>query len=146
MPTITYASLRSVVREVSIGAAWFPIIVFTIHVVVAKGFDAYRWFPPLDIPMHVIGGVAIAYFVWCTVAVAERHNVITTIDDALRIVLVLALVTTATVFWEFAEWISDHTIGTHAQGGLDDTLFDMLCGIIGGGVYALLRVFRTKGN
>lgn len=94
--------------------------------------------------MHLLGGVAIAFFFWQVTAVAQRHNLIAALEGLTRIVLVFAMVASATVFWEFAEWISDHTIGTHAQGGLDDTLFDMLCGLIGGIEFVCLRAMGMK--
>ena len=39
---------------------------------------------------------------------------------------------TSAVLWEFAEYISDHSFGSQTQGGLEDTLLDMLLGILGG--------------
>lgn len=135
-------SMRAVLIDVSRGSAWFPCTVFGVHVLASRGFDAYEQFPPLDVPMHVLGGVAIAYFLWGAVVAAERAKIIMPTDPLVRIVLVLALTTSATVFWEFAEWTTDHTIGTGAQKGLDDTLFDMLCGIVGG---TMLALFRIKG-
>jgi hypothetical protein len=41
------------------------------------------------------------------------------------------------VFWEFAEYVYDRAFGTRHQLSLDDTLLDMLLGIIGGGVFLI---------
>lgn len=53
--------------------------------------------------------------------------------------VVFALTATAAVAWEFAERISDRCLHSHAQIGLDDTLFDMALGIVGGAVLLAAR-------
>jgi hypothetical protein len=51
--------------------------------------------------------------------------------------LVFGWTAVAAVVWEFAEFTSDRLFGTRMQGGdLPDTLKDLLCGLIGGGVVA----------
>lgn len=45
-----------------IEAGWFPSLVFLLHCVLSLAFDAYDRAPSLDVPMHLLGGVAIAYF------------------------------------------------------------------------------------
>jgi di/tricarboxylate transporter len=59
-------------------------------------------------------------------------------------VIVLGLTCAATVFWEFAEFLSDRYLGTHAQGALDDTLSDMLFGILGGTAFAAITGVRRS--
>jgi hypothetical protein len=56
----------------------------------------------------------------------------------------VGLVCLAAVFWEFAEWTADHTLGTHCQLGLDDTLGDIVMGLLGGSVFAVLVGFRMQ--
>ena len=114
---------------------------FCFHVIVSRGFDAYDRFPPLDIPMHFLGGVAIAYFFYRTSLAASAHGVIGPFHRVTHTVLVFALTCMATVFWEFAEFLSDRFFGTHAQLGLEDTLFDMFLGICGG---VLLLIVTTS--
>lgn len=53
----------------------------------------------------------------------------------MQAVVVLGMTGTATVFWEFAEFVSDRFFGTHAQVGLEDTLLDMALGVAGGLAY-----------
>jgi hypothetical protein len=36
------------------------------------------------------------------------------------------------VFWEFAEYASDRLQGTHLNLGVEDTLHDLLMGMLGG--------------
>jgi hypothetical protein len=117
---------------------WAPLFVFLLHVFISRVLNGYILYPPLDIPMHFFGGVAIAYFFsGCAAALPSRA-----VDSAWRarvhLVLVLSLTATASVFWEFAEFTSDTLFGTHAQLDLDDTLLDMALGIAGGAAYALM--------
>jgi hypothetical protein len=108
------------------------LALFSFHVIASQGFDAYERFPPLDIPMHFLGGVVIAYFFHRASLAASTHGIIGPYHRVTHMILVFALTCAATVFWEFAEFLADRYFDTHAQLGLDDTLGDMLLGICGG--------------
>jgi hypothetical protein len=125
----------SLAKKLFLEAFWPPLAIFVAHVVLSRVLLAYELFPPLDGPVHVLGGIAIAYAVWHGIEVLVSTGVLEPVQDSIRWVLVSALTCTAAVFWEFLEYISDHTIGTHAQLGLEDTLVDMLLGIAGGLIY-----------
>jgi hypothetical protein len=112
-------------------AGWAPALVFVAHVVALRGFGAYAVFPPLDIPMHLLGGIAITYFFARSYRVAERGSLLGQPSRGLFYVVVWALATSTTVLWEFGEFLSDRYLGTHAQLGLEDTLFDMFLGCVG---------------
>lgn len=118
-------------------SGWPAIALFVLHLIASRGFHAYDRVPPLDIPMHVLGGAVIAYFFHGASIAASRRDVIGPFHRITHIVLVFALTCTAAVFWEFGEFVVDRTFGTHAQLGLDDTLGDMLLGICGGTVLIL---------
>lgn len=124
--------LRDWIARTARGAAWAPGLVFLVHAVLSRGFHAYDRFPPLDIPMHFLGGVVIAYFFHHAALNAATAGLTGPTDRRTHVVLVFALVATATVFWEFAEYLCDRGFGTHAQVDLEDTLLDMLLGILGG--------------
>ena len=123
---------------------WYPLIVFLTHLIASQVFKVYQRFPPLDIPMHLIGGFVIAFFISGSAAVFQRHGIIQISNLLLRATLIFALTCTAAVFWEFLEYISDHTIGTHSQTNLEDTLLDMLLGITGGVVFILILSLRRE--
>jgi len=117
---------------------WLPLGVFVIHEVLAHLHgNLYDLWPPLDIPMHFLGGVAIAYFWAVFIAQCEENKFITISSGFMGAALIIALTVSAATFWEYAEWISDHTLGTQAQKGLNDTLFDTVVGFIGGGLFVL---------
>ena len=125
----------AVVRHSLREAGWAPILVFTLHVIASRGFGAYDLFPPLDIPMHFFGGVAISFFIGRSYRIAERLEMVGQPATWLYFVIVPALATTVTVLWEFSEYVSDRYFRTHAQLGLEDTLLDMLLGLLGSVAY-----------
>jgi hypothetical protein len=120
-----------------IEAGWAPSLVFIVHVLVHVAFDAYDRYPVLDMPVHFLGGVVIAFFLSRASINASRFRVIGPFQPTTHLVLVGSLVCSATVFWEFAEYVYDRAFGTRHQLSLDDTLLDMLLGIIGGGVFLI---------
>jgi hypothetical protein len=113
------------------GAGWAPTLVFLTHVVASGAFAAYERFPPLDIPMHLLGGMAISFFIGRSYRVAERLGLLGHPVRWMYAVVVPALAGTATVLWEFAEYLSDRYLGTYAQLSLEDTLLDMFLGCLG---------------
>lgn len=101
-------------------AAWAPILVFGIHVLTARVLGLYRPAEELDL----FGRPSLIVYV----------------------VTVLALTCSTTVFWEFAEFLTDRFFGTHMQNGLEDTLGDMLVGLLGGLAFVATRsVWRSPG-
>ena len=119
-------------------AAWAPLSVFITYSV-AKAFGVYLAYPSLDIPTHFMGGVAIAYFYQS--AVANSQKFIGSIPAPIKNILALTCTGTTTVLWEFSEFISDTFFHTNMILGLEDTLKDMLMGLLGG--LALLLLHRT---
>ena len=121
------ASLVTLFRS----AGWAPTLVFGIHVFISRGLNAYVLFPPLDIPMHFFGGVVIALFIWRCFAAISPAAIAPPLRPVLIALLVFSFTATATVFWEFAEFLSDRLFRTNAQVGLEDTLLDMALGLAG---------------
>lgn len=127
-------TFRWICRAV-LAAGWAPALVFLAHLLAAGDMNAYGHFPELDIPMHFFGGVAIGFFFWRALAIGEAESMLGYLSEFGRSLFTLALVCSAAVGWEFLEWSSDAVGFSHAQGGLADTLLDMLLGIAGGGAF-----------
>ncbi len=128
---------------------WMPIVVFIAHEICAHLVDGYRRWPPIDIPLHLAGGFAIAFFIHGAVTTFGDRRLIKHPDWIVHLALVFGLTCAAAVFWEFAEWAADHTIGTRCQLGLDDTLGDLLNGVLGGTALMVLlgiRMYRKERN
>jgi len=119
-------------------AGWAPIFVFLLHVFISRVLNGYILYPPLDIPMHFFGGVAMAYFLAKSFAAVPEGAIAQPYRPFAEFVFVVSVTATASVVWEFAEFTSDLLFGTQAQVGLDDTLLDMALGIAGGLSYALM--------
>ena len=128
------AYLRWIARTLRDGG-WAPLLVFGAHVVASRIVPGYDSFPDLDVPMHFLGGMAIAFFFHVAFRNASRYHVLGPYHRLTHVALVFSFTCTAAVFWEFAEFISDRYFGSHAQGGLVDTMKDMALGIGGGIVF-----------
>jgi hypothetical protein len=109
-----------------------PLAIFLAHEVCAHVIDGYRLWHPVDIPMHFCGGFAISFFVSGAVRVFAGRGLIRLPETVLFLFLVFGLTCAAAMFWEFAEWTADHILRTSCQLSLDDTIGDMLVGVIGG--------------
>jgi hypothetical protein len=129
-------------RAAILRAGWAPIAVFAIHVVISRGLGAYLALPGLDVPMHILGGVAIAHFFRLGTAVPEATPVLGNLSRSGRTILCAALVAAAALVWELLEWTGDALGYTSAQVDLDDTMLDMLLGLAGGALYLGLIELR----
>lgn len=123
---------------------WPPLLLFTIHMLAYFIFDIYNYFVSFDIPMHFLGGVCITYFFIQSVKCAKEYNLIGTPSPQVIILLIFLLTCTTTIFWEFAEWTMDNFLHTSTQVSLDDTLLDMLLGILGGVSMLLIYIRYNK--
>ena len=119
---------------------WAPLLVFGVHVVLSRVFNAYVVFPPTDIPMHFAGGVAMAIFISGCFQALPREVVRSSRIVVLELVLVGSLTTTAAVLWEFVEFACDQAFGSNIQRGLGNTMQDMGLGIAGAVVVMAVRL------
>jgi hypothetical protein len=126
------ASHRQWITQSVLESGWAPIAVFCLHVAMSRVFDAYRLFPGIDIPMHFLGGMVIAFFFHRASINGSQLKVLGAFHPLTHGLLVFSATCAATVFWEFAEFINDRYFAGHSQAGLVDTLRDMLMGILGG--------------
>lgn len=90
----------------------------------------------VDSAMHLLGGVALAMLVSGLLAQAVGNGWCPDTGRFITLVLVISLVVTGAVFWEVYEWMSDRFLGTHFQANLDDTMKDLVLGLLGGAGYA----------
>ena len=137
-------SVMAIGRKILVVGGWAPLLVFSLHVLASQGLDAYRMFPPTDIPMHMAGGFAMAFFLSRVFRTLPRDLVRRSRLVVLELVLVGALTTSAAVVWEFAEFSIDQVLGTNIQVSLANTMQDLALGIAGVGVFLAFRA-RTLG-
>ena len=125
-------------------AGWAPILVFVAHMILWHGVGAYAAFPPLDTPMHLLGGLAIAFFLWTAYSISARSGTLGRPNNTAIAVLTLTSTVASAVLWEFAEFLSDRYLGTNTQKGLEDTLLDLLLGLVGGAIFVGIAWFRRE--
>ncbi|MEZ5541603.1 MAG: hypothetical protein R3F42_06125 [Pseudomonadota bacterium] len=96
--------------------------------------------PHLDSAMHLAGGFCLGLFCAGLLDRAVALGRCPEPGRLIRFVLLVALVGTGAVCWEVYEWLSDHYLATHLQESLDDTIKDLVLGLLGGAGYAYLAV------
>lgn len=120
-----------------IKAGWFPCLVFAMHCILSLGFNAYDRVTWLDIPMHLLGGVAIARFFDVTIEHLHRAGIVRVGSKRASLIMIFGMVALSTVVWEFAEFIADTFFNAGAQRGIANAMKDQLNGLIGGLAYLL---------
>ncbi len=121
-----------------------PLAVVLVHAIASLGFQLYEHYPPLDIPMHAAGGIAIAFMFCGLVRLIEDLGLLRFGHESIRLLFLASLLTSSAVGWEFVEFVSDRVLDTGAQVGLEDTLLDMFLGIVGG--LCCIGVVRVRGR
>jgi len=116
-------------------SAWAPLSIFGFYLF-GLAFHLYDIFPPLDIPTHFMGGVAITYLYRS--AIHHSQEIVGEIPLPIQILLALTATGTTTILWEFYENFMDYFFGMHMVRGLEDTLIDMFLGLSGALVLSLL--------
>ena len=121
-------------KQVSKFGSFFmlPITVLIVHLIASRVLHLYILFPNLDIPFHYLGGLAIAYTSAQILSYLEKEKISTPLNKVVFLVLLFSLTATATVFWEFAEFIGDQLLGTNIQISLANTMQDQFMGLLGG--------------
>lgn len=123
------------VGAVSREAAWAPLTVFGLYLI-GLAFGLFKKFPPLDIPTHFMGGVAITYFFRS--AIKHSQKFLGNIPALIQILFAFTCTGTTIILWEFYENAFDHFFGTTMVRGLEDTIVDMFVGLSGALVLSVL--------
>lgn len=113
---------------------YFPLAVFLFSLVLGF-FDAYDLYPWIDVPMHFLGGFSIAYA--SILVLREVRGEVVVKDRFFEVMIILGFVCIAAVLWELGEFLVDYFFNWGWQLGLEDTLFDLFMGMVGGLVATL---------
>ncbi len=124
--------------------AWAPSLVFCIHLLLSRVVGGYAAAPDLDRAVHLLGGMAFSFFALGAAEEATRREILGRPAASGLFLLALLATATAALFWEFAEFLSDRWFGTHAQGGLHDTLSDMALGVAGSCLHLAAAAWRRR--
>ncbi len=127
--------MLSALLDTTLRRGWLPALLVAGHLFASFVLGAYEAWPPLDMPMHLVGGMVAAWFVEGVLESQQRP----TSTSALRHALVLlALTAAAALTWELVENTADHLFAARQQLGLRDTTKDLVLGVVGGMVYVTL--------
>ncbi|HMR55599.1 MAG TPA: hypothetical protein PKD34_03350 [Candidatus Doudnabacteria bacterium] len=109
-----------------------PAIVLVLHIIADLTGLYYEIFW-LDVPMHFLGGVAIAFSAYYFLTYAD----ITSKQVAVKLLslfLILALTALSAVGWEIFEYGMDRIFKTRMQPSVHDTMKDLAFGLLGGAI------------
>ena len=106
----------------------------------------YEHFPWFDIPMHFLGGAAVAAAYHRIFSFLETTSRIRPMDRWVRVLLVWGCLTVTTVLWEFMEFAGDSWMGVRTQLGLANTMQDLAVGMTSGLLTAILLRNRELGR
>lgn len=115
-------------------AAWAPIGVVVLHAVVAR--TAYR--QDLDWLMHSLGGAAMAFFLYEATRVWERY--LGRLYPLARYLIAFGLTCAVAIGWEVAEFFLGN------QGGLGETIADLIFGMLGAGLTVTLMASQRPSR
>jgi hypothetical protein len=122
----------------------FPLTVFVVNLLLKYVVNIYQYWERADLPIHVIGGFSIAYFISGTYNLlphetAKRHRTI-----LLELILMGSLTASMAVFWEFCEFVMDLIFHTSVQESLSNTMLDLVMGMVGAVLMMLVRAWQLK--
>ena len=69
----------------------------------------------------------------------EQEKMSTELNKVVFLLLTFSVTATATVFWEFAEFIGDQWLDTNIQISLANTMQDQFMGILGGATWTFIK-------
>jgi hypothetical protein len=138
--------LMEAVRKVVLVGGWAPLVVFSTHVFLSRGLNAYRHWPPTDIPMHFAGGLAMAYFISRCFRELPREITRSHRVSILELLLIGSLTTSAAVVWEFVEFTCDRIFESNVQVSLANTMQDMALGMAGAAVVVAARARQLRAG
>ena len=86
--------------------------------------------------MHYSGGLSFAYFAYY--ALEEFDELLGKLSRLGHYVVTFLATCTMALFWEFAEYAADGIFGKNIQHSIDETLWDLINGTLGGVTTLLL--------
>ena len=118
-----------------------PSIVLILFLLLERVVKIRLMWPSADIPLHLIGGVAIAYSLWIFLPILQARGVLKFILPWMKILFVVIGVALAAVSWEIIERYPFSKV-SFQQIDYSDTVKDITVGIFGGFIGGIYFVFR----
>ncbi|MEK6760343.1 MAG: hypothetical protein AABX93_00280 [Nanoarchaeota archaeon] len=120
----------------------FPVFVILWNAIfVMTGlYDKFLW---LDIPMHFIGGIAVAYSFLLTLDYLHREKYLK-LNKLFLFIFSVSLASLFAVGWEFYEFLTQLFTGIIYQPSIADTMKDLFLGLLGGASASLIFILRRN--
>ncbi len=126
----------------SLGAFIGLIFLLAMHIF-ASFFYLYWEFWWLDIVMHILGGFLTVLII---VGIAEKINIYKKLSINKKFFFVLFWLFLVTVSWEFFEFFIENVNPSIGYAYWNDTLSDMVAGLLGGSLAFIFVYFYIKKN
>lgn len=121
-----------------------PAILYLFQYFLELFFRVYERYPNFDIPMHFLGGVAIALTGNSLLQIAQKEKWLVIKNRVVTIILIISFVALFATLWEFHEFLLDEYFGTLTQSSLADTMKDMFLGLLGACAFTIIKIFSKK--
>jgi len=124
----------------------FPAIVLAAYLVIIVGCNGYDTLPWLDIPFHAAGGVSIGYAGIILASVLRQRGHAKAMDGVAIWLFAVGMVALVALCWELFEFIMQLLFPPEQPMTLNDTMLDMLLGLLGGAGSAFWFTYsRARG-
>jgi len=124
----------------------FPFLVYLLNYLLLNFANAAFWSFPIDVPMHALGGLSIAYVASHTLGLLGKKNTVMVKSALVKVFMILATVALAAVVWEFYEFLHDYFFGSSYQTGIVDTMKDLFMGLLGGLLFCIVAVRKIPAR
>lgn len=111
--------------RILIHPGWAPFAIVILHLALAY----YGLTQKCDHLLHFLGGAAIAFFIYRLAAMLPPQ--VPTLPRWAHYALAFTSACSAALFWELAEFGLDQMQGTAIQQSLNETMLDIVFGVLG---------------
>lgn len=132
--------------KIPMGVKAFYIIFLFSSQFLGSFLGAYGYLSWWDTMLHTVSGILMGYIALILLITVDRRGLIFKQHQTMLIVLFIIVTSIAGAgIWEMIEFTGDTFLGMNAQlGSLQDTMIDIICGTIGGILYAFYIGFMLK--
>jgi uncharacterized membrane protein YjdF len=104
----------------------------------------YEILPWWDKVAHFVSSAVVAILGFILAVVLDQYTEAIKMNHQMIIFFVLIFTMGLGALWEIGEFLCDSILGTQMQLGLEDTVWDLIFDLIGGGIIAIFGNFYLK--
>ena len=134
-------------RKFKITLPWTLNFLIVLSLYLHMGGQVREWYiifyPVYDKIGHFIGSATVALLGFASVLILDKFTDLK-INKKQIIFFIIIFTMAIGAFWEIGEFILDQTIGTNAQHGLEDTMYDMIFNFIGSIFIAIIAIIKFE--